>query len=98
MAALAFVCAGVYAQNKGYVTGSLESNDHYYVEDKATDSFVRDDAFGMNNYLKLDYYNGNFSAGIRLKVIFLLLSVIHGSSQELILVICMRHGEMRIFL
>lgn len=67
MAALAFVCAGVYAQNKGYVTGSLESNDHYYVEDKATDSFVRDDAFGMNNYLKLDYYNGNFSAGMQIE-------------------------------
>ena len=67
IAALALVCAGASAQNNGYVTGSFESNDHYYVEDKVTDSFVRDDAFGLNNYLKLDYYNGNFSAGMQVE-------------------------------
>ena len=67
IAALALVCVGASAQNHGYVTGSFESNDHYYVEDKVTDSYVRDDAFGVNNYLKLDYYNGGFSAGMQVE-------------------------------
>ena len=55
------------AQDKGYLTGSFETTDHLYVEDQAMGFTPRDDRFGSNNYLKLDYYNGNFSAGLQLE-------------------------------
>lgn len=50
---------------KGYVTGSFESNSNYYVKDSKTGAEYPDDHFGSNNYLKLDYYRGKFSAGIQ---------------------------------
>lgn len=56
--------------NKGQLTGSLESNSIYYVEDTGLDagsSVNPDDHFGSNNYLKLDYSYGKFSAGIQLE-------------------------------
>lgn len=67
-----FVCAllvsaAAYAQNQGYVTGSLETNNNLYVQDEANSSSVKDDRFGSNNYLKLDYYNNRFSAGLQLE-------------------------------
>ena len=55
------------AQEKGYLTGSFETNDHIYVKDEANRFTPDDDNFGTNNYLKLDYYNGNFSAGLQLE-------------------------------
>lgn len=55
------------AQDKGYLTGSFETNDHIYVADEANDFTPSDDRFASNNYLKLDYYNGNFSAGIQVE-------------------------------
>ena len=55
------------AQNKGYLTGSFETNDHFYFEDEKTGAMTSDDRFGSNNYLKLDYYNGKFSAGMQLE-------------------------------
>ncbi len=55
------------AQEKGYVTGSFETNNHLYVNDEVNDFKVYDDRFGSNNYLKVDYYNGNFSAGMQLE-------------------------------
>ncbi len=57
----------VSAQEKGYLTGSFESNDHIYVADEGNKFTPDDDRFGSNNYLKLDYYNGNFSAGLQLE-------------------------------
>ena len=56
--------------NKGQLTGSLESTSIYYVEDTGLDagsSVSPDDHFGSNNYLKLDYSYGKFSAGIQLE-------------------------------
>ena len=53
--------------SKGYVTGSLESNTNYYVEDAKTKATVPDGNFGSNNYLKVDYYNDKFSAGIQME-------------------------------
>lgn len=50
---------------KGYLTGSFESNSNYYVKDSKTGAEYPDDHFGSNNYLKLDYYRGKFSAGIQ---------------------------------
>lgn len=55
------------AQESGYVTGSLESNDYQYVNDVASGAVAGDDRFGSNNYLKLDYYNGKFSAGMQIE-------------------------------
>lgn len=50
---------------KGHLTGSFETNSIYYVDDPTTSAIVPDDRFGSNNYLKLDYYRGRFSAGIQ---------------------------------
>ncbi|MGN1210165.1 MAG: DUF6029 family protein [Candidatus Cryptobacteroides sp.] len=55
---------------KGYLTGSLESTNHFYVEDTKTGALVSGDHFGSNNYLKLDYYQGKFSAGLQLEGYF----------------------------
>ena len=53
--------------SKGYVTGSLESTSNYYVEDAKTKATVPDGKFGSNNYLKVDYYNDRFSAGVQME-------------------------------
>ena len=55
------------AQEKGYLTGSLESNDYSYVNDEKSGALAGDDRFGSNNYLKLDYYNGKFTAGMQIE-------------------------------
>ena len=64
---LAAVSFSLSAQERGYLTGSFESNDHFYVADEGNKFTPDDDRFGSNNYLKLDYYNGNFSAGLQLE-------------------------------
>lgn len=58
----------------GYVTGSLESNNHVYVEDVANNFYpsthpqLKDgNVFASNDYLKLDYYKGSLSAGMQLE-------------------------------
>lgn len=61
------LCALLSAQDKGYVTGSFETNTNYYVDDEKTGATVNNDAFGSNNYLKLDYYKGKFSAGMQME-------------------------------
>ncbi len=61
------VSVSLGAQENGYVTGSFETNNHFYVNDEANDFVADDDRFGSNNYLKMDYYKGNFSAGMQLE-------------------------------
>ena len=66
---LAGVCAAwsVAAQShddRGQVSGSFESNTIYYMDDKKIGE-TPEDRFGSNNYLKVDYANGRFSAGIQ---------------------------------
>ena len=51
---------------EGQVSASLESNSVYYVDDK-TIGDGPEDRFGTNNYLKVDYSLGRFSAGIQLE-------------------------------
>lgn len=68
--AILALCSGLKAQsfeNKGYLTGSFESNSIGYVQDDATYARVPDGNFGSNNYLKVDYYQGALSAGIQLE-------------------------------
>lgn len=47
----------------GSLTGSLESNSIYYLNDKVLGD--RQIPFGSNDYLKLAYYNGRWSAGLQ---------------------------------
>lgn len=65
---------------KGYLTGSFETNSIYYVDDAKTNAIVPDDRFGSNNYLKLDYYRGRFSAGVQAEAY---LPVLQGYPAEL---------------
>ena len=64
--------ASVYAASdkedaKGYLTGSFESTSNYYLQDLKTKATVPDGNFGSNNYMKLDYYNDRFSAGVQME-------------------------------
>lgn len=61
----------------GRLTGSLESTSHVYVEDQANNFYpsmqpqLKDgNIFASNDYLKLDYYKGNLSAGMQLEGYF----------------------------
>lgn len=61
----------------GYLTGSLESNNHIYVDDQVTGFYPSDliqfadgGCFATNDYLKLDYYNDRLSAGMQLEGYF----------------------------
>ncbi len=63
---VAFV-AQVSAQKvlgNGQVSGSLESSSIYYTPDKKISR--PEDTFGSNNYIKVDYANGRFSAGVQM--------------------------------
>lgn len=53
--------------SKAYVTGSLESNTNLYNKDDRSGATVPDGHFGSNNYLKVDYYNKNISAGMQME-------------------------------
>lgn len=66
---MAGAVSSLYAQDKGVLTGSLESNNIYYVDDSKLGNSAAnpDDHFGSNSYLKLDYMKGKFSAGIQLE-------------------------------
>ena len=62
------LCAGclpaaLRAQDKGRVTGSVESNSIYYMDDSVIGS--PEHPWGSNNYLKLDYALGGFTAGLQ---------------------------------
>lgn len=58
----------------GYLTGSLESTNHLYVEDAANNFYpsmqpqLKDGGvFAANDYIKLDYYKGRLSAGMQIE-------------------------------
>ncbi len=52
---------------QGYVSGGFETNTNYYHQDSKTSATVPDGNFGSNNYLKLDYFNNRFTAGLQLE-------------------------------
>lgn len=54
-------------EQKGYLTGSFESNSIYYIDDEVSNARAPYDQIGSNNYLKADYYQGDFSAGIQME-------------------------------
>ena len=51
------------AQDRGRVTGSLESNSVYYLDDDVLGTPAH--PWGSNNYLKLDWTGGAFGAGLQ---------------------------------
>ena len=55
----AFLCA----QERGRVSGSVESNSIYYLDDAVLGT--PEHPWGSNNYLKLDYTAGAFGAGLQ---------------------------------
>ena len=71
ISSILFSCVISMAQEKGYVSASLESNSHFYVEDQANNFQPAEGGlYAGNNYLKVDYYNGKFSAGTQLEGYF----------------------------
>ena len=68
------VPAAVSAQeensSKGYLSGSFETNNILYQNDSPTGAVAPENRIGSNNYLKLDYYRGKFSAGAQLEGYF----------------------------
>ena len=74
VAAAILLSATVFAEEKeqkerslGHVSGSFETNTNAYLEDAKTMATVPPGHFGSNNYLKLDYVNRRFSAGVQLE-------------------------------
>lgn len=72
LCSLLLLAGGVFTANAqqksggGQFRGSFESNSIYYAKDKGLESAVTpDDRFGSNNFLKVDYFNGHFSAGLQ---------------------------------
>ena len=55
---------------KGYLSGSFETNNILYQDDKPTGAIAPEDRIGSNNFLKLDYYRGKFSAGVQMEGYF----------------------------
>lgn len=53
--------------NKGQFSASLETNSIYYFDDSGLGAATPDDRFGSNNYLKMDYSIGKFSAGLQVE-------------------------------
>ena len=54
-------------RNFGHVSGSFETNTNVYMKDVKTMATVPDGRFGSNNYLKVDYNNRRFTAGMQLE-------------------------------
>lgn len=65
---LLFVNASLSAQLPsigGHLGGSFESYTQFYQKDQKINAILPQDRVGSNNYLKLDYNNRNFSAGVQ---------------------------------
>ena len=53
--------------SNGQFSASLESNSIIYMDDPVLGVHPKEDHFASNDYLKMDYSNGSFSAGIQLE-------------------------------
>ena len=58
--------SNIFAQNKnGHFGGSFETYTQFYHKDDKIGAVLPPDRIGSNNYLKLDYTYGKFSAGVQ---------------------------------
>ncbi|SDR92545.1 hypothetical protein SAMN04515667_1005 [Formosa sp. Hel1_31_208] len=55
------------AQDYGKLSGGIESNSQYYIDDPKTGDFLEDDPFRSNNYLRLNYTYKNWFAHVQLE-------------------------------
>ncbi len=55
------------SDDRGSLSASFETNTTYYFDDAATGATAPEGRFGSNNYLKLDYAKGGFTAGVQLE-------------------------------
>ena len=62
-----FICLSFIsqAQENTFIYGSFESNSQYLQNDEGLNFYSPSDNFRSNNYLTLDFQNGNFSYGIQ---------------------------------
>ena len=67
IAGLAFWTVSSAQTGIGVFSASLESNNIAYFRDNGLGVSGPDDRFGANDYLKMDYSNGQFSAGMQLE-------------------------------
>ena len=54
-----------FAQDNGYFFGGFESNSQWLLDDDGLNFVAPEDQFRANNYFKLDYTLGNFTAGVQ---------------------------------
>lgn len=71
VAAALMLSATAFSENRersaGYVAGSFETNTNAYLKDVKTNARVPEGNFGSNNFLKVDYHNRRFSAGVQME-------------------------------
>ena len=62
-----FICLSFISnsQENTFIYGSFESNSQYLQDDEDLNFYSPSDNFRSNNYLRLDFQNGNFSYGIQ---------------------------------
>ena len=53
--------------DKGYLTGSFETNTNYYANDGKTNDKVPDGHLVTNNFMKLEYNKSKFAIGVQLE-------------------------------
>ena len=75
------ITASAQEKDWGRVSASLESTNHFYVDDEANNfvpssgydpelQYLNGGRFATNDYLKVDYYKGRISAGMQLEGYF----------------------------
>lgn len=62
---LFFITNSLISQDNTFISGSFESNSQFLQDDEGLNFFSPSDSFRSNNYLQLDFQNGNFSYGIQ---------------------------------
>lgn len=63
---VAFLASSItFAQDKGYFFGGFESNSQWLLDDDGLNFNAPEDQFRANNYFKLDYSLGKFTAGVQ---------------------------------
>jgi hypothetical protein len=54
-----------FAQDEGYFFGGFESNSQWLLDDEGLNFDAPEDQFRSNNYFRLDYNLGKFTAGVQ---------------------------------